>query len=166
MSYWTVVHTHARAEDKAAHHLRQQGYAVYLPKCRKRRKHARRTEVVNTPFFPRYLFVAIDEMATAWRAIRSTVGVAGLITRDERPVRVPTDVIDEIRGREDEAGLIVTAASPFAPGEKILILDGPFTDLYGFFSNLTDDHRVVLLLDLLGRKVKISVPLETVGATA
>jgi transcriptional antiterminator RfaH len=167
MIYWTVVHTHARSEERAAHHLRRQGYTVYLPTYMKRRKHARRVEAVSAPLFPRYLFVAIDEEAAMWRSIRSTVGVAGLLTRDERPVRVPPSVIDEIQSREDAAGFIVTRpGSPFALGEKVLILEGPFADSYGLFGGITDDQRVILLLDLLGRKVKIRVPLVTVDTAA
>lgn len=167
MTYWTVVHTHARAENLAAQHLRRQGYEVYLPRYLKRRKHARKVEMVSAAFFPRYLFVAIDEESAAWRPIRSTVGVAGLITRDERPVRVPDAVVGELRSREDAAGFVVEEPQPtFALGEKVLILDGPFADVCGLFNGLTDDRRVVLLLNLLGRNVKIRVPLETVGAAA
>jgi len=64
MTYWCAVQTHVRSEDKAAFHLRRQGYEVFLPKHLKRRKHARRIDWVSAPLFPRYLFVAIDPDTT------------------------------------------------------------------------------------------------------
>ena len=69
MTRWCATRTHARAEDKAAFHLRRQGYTVFLPKYLKRRKHARRIDWVSAPLFPQYLFVAIDPEAGRWWSI-------------------------------------------------------------------------------------------------
>jgi transcriptional antiterminator RfaH len=66
-----VVQTHPHAEAKAAAHLEHQGYSVYLPRYLKRRRHARRIEIVPAPLFPSYLFVVIDMFSRRWRAIRS-----------------------------------------------------------------------------------------------
>ena len=43
---WYVVQTHAIAEMKASMHLGRQGFEVYLPRFLKRRRHARRVEIV------------------------------------------------------------------------------------------------------------------------
>ena len=164
MTYWTAVHTHACEEDKAAYHLRRQGYTIYLPRFLKRRRHARRTEVVSAPFFPRYLFVAIDEAATAWRAIRSTCGVSNIVCFGDRPARVPSAVVEEIQAREDERGFVVAGAGrTFSKGEKVRIAEGPFRDLDGLFTGVADEQRILLLLNLMGRQVKVRVSLEAIG---
>ena len=49
MTPWCAVQTHVCAEDKAAFHLRRQGYEVFLPKHLKRRRHARRVDWVPRP---------------------------------------------------------------------------------------------------------------------
>jgi transcriptional antiterminator RfaH len=85
MTYWCAVQTHVRAEDKAAFHLRRQGYDVFLPKHLKRRKHARRIDWVSAPLFPRYLFVAIDPETTPWWALK-------LMGREVK-VRVPLETV-------------------------------------------------------------------------
>jgi transcriptional antiterminator RfaH len=54
----------------------------------------------------------------------------------------------------------------FKPGDRVRIVDGPFTDLEGLFECASDETRVVVLLDLMGRKVKVRVPTETVYACA
>jgi len=167
MTGWCAVQTHVRAEDKAAFHLRRQGYNVFLPKHLKRRKHARRVDWVPAPLFPRYLFVAIDPETTPWRAIHSTVGVSDLVRFGARPAQVPPDIITEIKARQDDTGLVKTLAGcGFKPGERVRIVNGPLSDLEGLFDGPTDVDRVTVLLDLLGRQVKVRVPLETVHACA
>ena len=58
MRKWYAVHTHVRGELLASVNLLRQGFTVYLPQCIAKRRHARRTEIVKNPLFPRYLFVA------------------------------------------------------------------------------------------------------------
>ena len=105
---WCAAQTHARSEDKAAFHLRRQGYTVFLPKHLKRRKHARRIDWLPAPMFLRYLFVALDSEAVQWWSIRSTIGVSNLINFNGRPALVSSEIIDEIMARQDEKGLVKT----------------------------------------------------------
>src|SRR6185312_4646915 len=114
---WYVVHTHIHAEAKAASHLARQGYTAYLPRYLKRRRHARRTETVAAPLFPRYLLVAFDPGVQRWRSIQSTIGVAHLICRGDDPAIVPAKVVDDLKGREDAQGFICLDRRPkFTPG--------------------------------------------------
>jgi transcriptional antiterminator RfaH len=153
---WYVVHTHAHAEAKAATHLAWQGFSVYLPRYRKHRRHARRVEVVAAPLFPRYLFVALNCMKQGWRSVSSTIGVSHLICNGERPVMVPHLIIDEIRAREDGSGTVrLNEHAQFAPGDKVRISGGAFSDCLGLFECMNDRERVTILLDLLGRKVRV-----------
>lgn len=153
---WYVVHTHVHSEAKAASHLVRQGYSIYLPRYLRRRRHARRIETVASPLFPRYLFIAIDRMTQRWRCIQSTVGVTRLVCNGEEPAVVPPQVISEIRQREDQAGLVHLDLRPrFAPGDKVRVVGGAFSDCLGLFETLADCERVAILLDLLGRKVRV-----------
>ena len=167
MTYWCAVQTHVRSEDKAAFHLPRQGYDVFLPKYLKRRKHARRIDWVSAPLFPRYLFVGIDSDTTSWWAIRSTIGVSSLLCFGDVPAVVPMDIITEIKARQDEKGFVKTHAGyTFKRGDRVRIINGPLNDLEGLFESPTDEERVTVLLNLMGREVKVRVPLETVYACA
>lgn len=159
MATWYAVHTHVHAEAKAAGHLARQGFAVYLPRYLKRRRHARRMEQVQAPLFPRYLFVAPTPENMRWRAINSTVGVCYVISHGGEPTAVPLRVIDEIRRREDNYGFVALgSAMMFRRGDKVKILDGPMAEHIGIFEAATDEDRVTVLLDLLGRQVRVKVP--------
>jgi transcriptional antiterminator RfaH len=162
---WYVAQTHAHAENKAAEHLVRQGYLVYLPRYRKRRRHARRVDEVAAPLFPRYLFIAANVAAQRWRAIQSTVGIARLVCNGDAPAAVGGDVVDALRAREDERGLIRLNTTPaFVPGDSIRILDGAFAACLGLFECMTDGERVAILLDLLGRKVRVILNVDCVAA--
>jgi transcriptional antiterminator RfaH len=160
-----VVQTHARAETKAVHHLERQGYATYLPRYLKRRRHARRVDTVPAPLFPRYLFVAVDTAVQRWRSIQSTIGVARLVCNGDTPAPVEDRIIGGLRQREDERGYVRLERQPrFAPGDKVRVVEGVFADCLGLFEQMNDRERVALLLDLLGRKVRVILDGDFVAA--
>ena len=162
---WFVAQTHAHAEHKAAEHLARQGYLTYLPRYRKRRRHARRVDEVAAPLFPRYLFIAADVAAQRWRAIQSTVGISRLVCNGDLPAAVGSDVVDALRAREDERGFVQLDTRPrFAPGDAVRIVDGAFAACLGLFECMTDGERVAILLDLLGRKVRVVLNADFVAA--
>jgi transcriptional antiterminator RfaH len=78
---------------------------------------------------------------------------------------VPDEIIESIRDRESGAGLIdIRREAQFNKGDVVQVMDGPLCERVGLFECDTDDDRVVILLDLLGREVKVKVPIETVAA--
>ncbi len=165
MTGWIVVHSHAHAETKAEHHLLRQGYEVYLPRYRKTRHHARRLETVIRPLFPGYLFVGFDAESTPWRPIQSTIGVRHLIRAGDKPVLAPGWIVDGLRRREDEHGLVEVRSS-FVKGERVRIASGPFYDRLGVFDRVDEGDRVIVLLDLLNRQVRVRLPMEAVRTAA
>lgn len=167
MERWYVVHTQAQSEKKAFHHLVRQGFRAYLPQYLKRRRHARRTDWIGSPLFPRYLFVAFDHARTRWRAINSTIGVHSVVCNGGLPAPVPQGIVEDIRAKEDENGMVPMAPrNDWRQGDVVQITDGPFAESVGLFDCFSDEQRVVLLLTLLGRQVKVRVPLRAVCAVA
>ena len=162
---WYVVQTHIHSEAKAASHLIRQGFSIYLPRYLKRRRHARKIETVTMPLFPRYLFVTIDRATQGWRAIQSTIGVSRLVCNGDEPAAVPPNVISDLRLREDANGLIPLNVGPrFTPGDKVRVVEGLFTGCLGLFQGMTDQERVAILLDMLGRKTRVVLDGEAVTA--
>ena len=116
---WYAVYTHARMERWARSNLWERGFEVYLPEYHKERRHARKTDWVNAPLFPRYLFVAADPNSPGRRSINSAPGVANLVSFGERPGLISDAVIQEIRGREDAAGHVqLVDPNRLAPGMR------------------------------------------------
>ncbi len=156
--YWGVVNTHAKAEDTAAAHLIRQGFEIFLPRHLKVRRHARRRDSVRAPLFPGYMFVWLDPERLGWRSIRSTVGVKSIVQFDEYPAAVPDAVIEEIRARQDEDGLVrISDAAQYKSGDRLRVEQGPLTDVEGIFVTRRGFDRVVILFNLLGREVRASL---------
>jgi transcriptional antiterminator RfaH len=162
---WYVVQTRPCSEAQAATHLQRQGFEIYFPRYLKSRRHARRVETVAAPLFPRYVFVAIDLAVQRWRSVQSTVGVARLICHGENPAEVPSSVINDLKLGHDDRGFVqLERKPPFKLGEKIRVLDGVFSAYLGLFERMTDGERVAILLDLLGRKVRVVLDVKAIEA--
>jgi transcriptional antiterminator RfaH len=164
-SRWYVAQTRPHSEAKASLHLRRQGFAIYLPRYLKQRRHARRIEKIAAPLFPGYLFVSVDMAAQQWLSIDSTIGVARLVRDGERPASVPQVVIDALVTREDANGFVQLDRRPrFSPGDRIRVVGGAFGDCYGLYDGMSARERVAVLLDLLGRKVRVVLDPQTIEA--
>jgi transcriptional antiterminator RfaH len=164
-SSWFVVQTHPHAEAKAAAHLERQGYSVYLPRYLKRRRHARRIEIVPAPLFPSYLFVVIDMFSQRWRVIQSTVGVSRLVCSGEEPAVLPAAIINALQSQHNDAGFVQLDLRPrFNPGDRVRIVDGAFAACLGLYEGMADRERIAILLDLLGRKVRVVLDVDAIAA--
>ena len=162
---WFVAHTQPNAEAKAVANLNRQGFEIYFPRYLKRRRHARKVESVAAPLFPRYLFVSVDLAAQRWRSIYSTVGIARLVCNGDHPAAVPDGVVAALKNREDASGFIKLDCRPgFRPGEKVRVLDGAFSSCLGLFEGMAERERIAILLDLLGRKVRVVLDADLVTA--
>jgi len=162
---WYVVQTQVNGEARAAQNLMRQGFEIYLPRYLKRRRHARKIDLTAKPLFPRYMFVAVDVATQRWRSIQSTFGVARLVSNGDDPAMVPEGVVSALRSREDKDGFInMDRKASFAPGDKVRVLAGAFMDSAGLFNALADRDRVSILLDLLGRKVRVLLDADMVAA--
>lgn len=161
---WYVVHTQPNREARADLNLRRQGFATYLPRYVRRRRHARRHEMVARPLFPRYLFVALDPARDRWRAVHSTFGVNHLVLAGDEPLAVPGGVVEEIRARENDEGFVkLGLPAGIGPGSQVRLIDGIFADAKGVLERVADERRVAILLELLGREVRVFVPAACIG---
>lgn len=52
----------------------------------------------------------------------------------------------------------------FAPGDKVRVLAGAFLDSAGLFHGLADHDRISILLEMLGRKVRVLIDADLVAA--
>ena len=156
---WYVAQTHPHAEVKAGLHLTRQGFQIYLPRYLKKRRHARRVETVAAPLYPGYVFVAIDCGVQRWRSIQSTIGVSRLVCHGDDPAAVPEGIVEGLKRRQDENGLIgFERRDRFNPGDTVRVVEGAFSDCLGLYEGIDDRERAAILLDLLGRKVRVVLP--------
>ena len=164
MKRWHAVYTQPRMELWARTNLWERGFEVYLPRYLRVRRHARKTDRVAAPLFPRYLFVRADLAAVGQRAIDSAPGAVGLVRCGRHPSVVRDEIIDEIRAREADDGYIqLSREAVYTAGERLRIECGSLCDRVGIFQCTADNERVVILLNLLGRQVPVTLSVDDVA---
>jgi transcriptional antiterminator RfaH len=156
---WFVVHCKPREDARALEHLQRQSFVCYAPKLRVERLRQNRRITVQEPMFPRYVFVQLDEVNDNWHRIRSTRGVAQLVHCHERLLPIDDRIIEGIRAR-------LTVDQPDVPyleaGERVVITDGPFSDVEAIFLANDGKERVILLLNILHREQTLLFPAGSV----
>lgn len=151
---WLVVNTHPHREDTVVDHLSRQGFAPYCPRIEKRVRHARRVAVVRRALFPGYLFVREPNADRPWRPIMSTVGVRGLVGVPE-PARLDDGFIDALMARERDG--VLDCDPMFHVGQGVVIRGGAMDGFVAEVCEMREHDRIVVLLDLLSRKVRLNV---------
>ena len=152
---WFLVHTLPKKERNAELHLRAQGFRTFLPQFQKTIRHARQLRTVQSPVFPRYLFVILDLAHDRWLSIRSTVGVACLFTQNGRPVPVPVGVVETLIGHSDKG--VMRLDADLIKGQKVRVLSGPFADFVGSLEHLDHAGRTRVLLNVMGSAVRVTM---------
>jgi transcriptional antiterminator RfaH len=151
MAFWAVARTLVRRETFAAGRLEAGGFEAFAPLT------------VSGPLFPGYLFIHI---ADHWRAIDRTVGVLSLVKFGESPARCPDAEIAALQGQVDVHTGLIRLPDPPKPakrkaipiGDKVKIPSGPFRGFTGIYAGQTPRERERILIDLLGRKIPVELP--------
>jgi transcriptional antiterminator RfaH len=160
--HWYLIHTKPRQEKCALQNLEQQGYQCYMPLLPKEKIRQGALAIIDEPLFPRYLFIKLaqDFMAKSWSPIRSTKGVSRLVKFGAEPARVDDTLIDLLKKRE--FGFMTQPEQLFTPGERLRLAEGPFAGIEGIYQVADGDRRVMVLIELMSKKVVLPVEFAVV----
>ena len=157
MSNWYLIHTKIRQERVALENLERQGFACFLPLIRAEKLRRGAMQVVQEPLFPRYLFIRLGTglESQSWAPIRSTVGVSRLVTFGQTPAKIEDELISQLQVKMDSTEVQLRH---FEPGEQVVVTDGPFVGIEAIYQMADAEGRVMVLLNILSKQVKMSVP--------
>ncbi len=157
MSNWYLIHTKIRQERVALDNLERQGFTCFLPLIRAEKLLWGALQVVQEPLFPRYLFIRLGTglESQSWAPIRSTLGVSRLVTFGQIPAKIEDSLVDELRAQSEASEVVLRH---FEPGEQVVVTDGPFVGVEAIYQMADAEGRVMVLLDILSKQVKMSVP--------
>ena len=161
MSEWYLGYCKARQEDVAARGLTEQGYSVYLPKVRVRKRRPGGRVDVDEPLFPRYLFVALTSEEQSIAPIQYTAGVQKLVKFGHLYMSVSDEIVTSIKLREDPGiGLHRFELPKVSKGDPVRIRSGVLAGIDAVFEKKSGKDRVVVLLELLGQQTRAEVAIE------
>lgn len=155
---WYVLQSKPRQEERDLEHLRNQLFACYCPYHTVEKLRYGKRVSLSQPLFPGYIFINLCKLTDNWHAIRSTRGVARLVTFANQPLAVPDDLIEHLRTQLEQQG----DEPLFTEGSPVIITGGPFKDLDAVFYKMDDQERVIVLLNVLQRQQQIRLPLSQI----
>lgn len=152
---WYVVQTLPRSEMRAVGNLARQNFRAFCPSFRKSVRHARRVSFVSAPLFPNYVFVRMACERVRWRSINGTYGVSRVLMQNDMPQPVPPGIVEALLAHANDAGIFDVSAN-LCVGQRVQMIEGPFSDLIGVLERLDARGRVHVLFNLMGRKVSVA----------
>jgi transcriptional antiterminator RfaH len=154
MSFWAAIQTISGQEDCVAERLERVGFRTLSPRARFSVHGRMRVAAV----FPGYFFTQIE---SKWYDIRWCVGVLRIIMNGEQPARLADAEIEKIKSEIGRNGLIkLPKAQPpqsLIEGAEVRIWTGNFQGLSAIYQGMSPRQREIVLLDLLGRKVRVEL---------
>ena len=159
-SYWFAVFSKPRREEEAAEQLTQQGFTVFLPRVRARRRLRGQWRDVVEPMFPRYLFLRATPGLDDLRPIRSTRGVVGLVRFGGEPRPAPDALIVELQRLCATADGALSLPEPLVPGDRVRVVEGPFAGYEAELLSQDGENRARVLLTLLGQSHAVQMPMD------
>jgi transcriptional antiterminator RfaH len=157
MKSWYLIQTKPKSEELAKENLERQGYEAYLPLIFGRTRRRGKTIKSIQPMFPRYLFIHLSDQTDDWGPIRSTIGVSTLVRFGMTPARVPEVLINSLKENENSQGVHELPSKILSPGDKLLIVEGPFEGYEATLFSQKSDDRVIVLLKIAENFVKVKL---------
>ena len=162
---WYVVHTYSGYENKVKANLEQRIesmgmqdkiFQVVVPTEEEIEVRDGQRRITEKKIFPGYILVEMLMTDDSWYAVRNTPGVTGFVGMGKKPTPLRPEEVQRIMKRmEEEAPKIKVT---FRPGQRVRIIDGPFTDFVGNVDDIDmDKSKVRVLVSFFGRDTPVEL---------
>lgn len=160
---WYVAITKPSGEALAEKELRKQGFQVFNPRVRLAvPMRGGRQRLVVRPYLPGYILICFDTDRDRWQSINGTRGIKRLFTCGDVPLRVQRGVVEGMiklspDGYAVDQKLDEIVKRLYKPGDRVKLSSGSFA---GFEAEvvLTTADRVLVILEVFGRRTRATVP--------
>jgi len=163
---WYVVHTYSGYENKVKNtiettvktrHLEDVIHIVSIPLETVTEISDNGPKTVERKVFPGYVLVKMIMSDDSWYIIKNIRGVTGFVGSGGKPTPLTEDEVLQLGVEKRE--IIV----PFAVGDSVTIVDGPFTSFVGTVDAIdVEGNSVRVIVPLFGRDTPIELELDEV----
>jgi transcriptional antiterminator NusG len=162
---WYVIHTYSGYENKVKanleHRIESMGvedqiFQVLVPMEEEIEIRNGQRQTVNRKVFPGYVLVEMAMSDDSWYVVRNTPGVTGFVGHGTKPAPLDdADVKRILKQMHMEAPKVKVS---FAPGERVKVVDGPFTDFIGVVDTINAERgKVRVLVSFFGRETPVEL---------
>jgi transcriptional antiterminator NusG len=163
--HWYAIHTYSGYENAVARNLRQRIdslnmqekiFSVIVPSEKKIRVKGGKRVTEEENLFPGYVLVEMIVDDESWYVVRNTPRVTGFVGSGTQPVPLSESEYKAlVRQMEDDT---VTHKVDLAPGDLVIIADGPFKELEGKVGEVDEKSgKVKVLVAMFGRETPVEL---------
>jgi transcriptional antiterminator NusG len=114
--------------------------------------------------FPGYVLIKMDLSDELWYVVRNTPGVMGFVSSGTNPTPLEDEEVENIlssgerRTQED-----AKRAFEFSIGDRVKVIDGPFTGFSGLVDELNEEKsKLRLMISIFGRSTPVELEFHQV----
>jgi transcriptional antiterminator NusG len=109
-------------------------------------------------FYPGYVLVKMELTDESWHLVKDTPKVTGFVGSKEEPVAIPEAEAERIIAQMQEGVLKPKPKIKFELGDKVQVIDGPFTNFTGVVDEVRADRgRVKVMISVFGRPTPVEL---------
>jgi transcriptional antiterminator RfaH len=156
---WLLLQVKPKQELRALENLERQKGECYCPKILVEKLRRGKRIQVNEALFPGYLFINAqpEQNGLTYTSIRSSRGVSKIVRFGAEPTKIPEALIQQIKQLEQGGATFAKAKGLAQAGDRIDILEGPFTGLQAIYSHADGQQRSIVLINLLHQQAPASL---------
>ncbi len=172
---WYVVHTYSGYENRAKTALEQRIKelgkeesfgAILVPseKVVEVVKGEKRTS--SRKFFPGYILVEMELNDETWYLVKNTPKVTGFVGGATNPTPISEEEVGKIIGQMEEGRAHPKPKYEFSKGERVKVIDGPFSNFSGLVEDVNQDKgKLRVLVSIFGRSTPVELEFFQVEKT-
>lgn len=183
---WYVIHTYAGMEKRVQQNLENRKVAlnaedyiheIVVPTEEVAEIKNGQRKLVKRTVLPGYVLVRMDLTDDSWGVVRHTPSVTGFVGNAHQPVPLSLSEVEKMLAPAVEAEVAAEATetaekaqaaaapkvefSDFAPGDSVLVIDGPFATLHATVTEINiEGQKVKGLVEIFGRETSVELPFD------
>lgn len=164
---WYIIHTYSGFEQKVKNAILERAKSrglehliseVLVPTEMVEEMVKGERRVTARKFYPGYVLVRMELTDDSWHLVKDTPKVTGFVGSKEEPVAIPEAEAEKIIAQMQEGVLRPKPKIKFEMGDKVQVIDGPFTNFTGVVDEVRADRgRVKVMISVFGRPTPVEL---------
>lgn len=164
MDVWFVLYCKPKKDHIAERNLINQGYEAYRPVIIITTRSSKGDRCIRREsLFPRYVFVKAVPEERSLMPASYTRGVLGFVKFGDKYATVSEEIVGSIRKCELEQQEYHENKKDFVKGDSVYLSGDCFNNIKATFVKEHGDHRVVVLLRMLGTESMVMIQSDYVS---
>ena len=164
MNRWLLVYCKPKQDVRAEENLVRQGFEVFRPIIDiSLHKIGSRSTTKRESLFPRYLFINVNPEVKSIAPVLSTYGVSSFVKFGNHYATASDELIALIQKKAEEQSLFYEEQQIFKKGDSVYLDGYGFDNVDAIYQNPCGDSRSLILINILGKKSQISVPVGSIS---